>query len=65
MVSTHFHMLRLGKIVIHQAIIRALERAAMKEVEWDQGLESLEIDAVDDFQVLGRRELPDDRRPPS
>ncbi len=61
-VSAHFHMLRLGKIIIHQAIIRSLERAAVQEVERDQRLERLEVDSVDDFQVLGGGELPDDRR---
>ena len=55
-------MLRLGKIVIHQAIVRALERAAVKVVKRDQGLEGLEVNPVDDLEVLGGGELPDHRR---
>ena len=31
----------------------------MKKVEGDQVLEGLEIDSVDHFQILGRRQLPD------
>ena len=58
----HFDVLRLGKKVVHQAIVRTLERAAVKEVKGNQRLERLEIDSVDDFQVLGGGELPDHRR---
>ena len=62
MVIAHFHMLRLGKIVVHQAIVRALKGAAVEVVKRDQRLERLEIDPVDHFQVLGGGELPDHRR---
>ena len=58
----HFYMLRLGKKVIHQAIVRALERAAAEVVKRDQFLKRLEIDPVDDFEILGGGELPDDWR---
>ena len=39
-VVAHLHMLRLGKKVIHQAIVRALKRAAAEVVKRDQCLET-------------------------
>jgi len=56
----YLYMLRLGKIVIHQAIVWALEGAAVEVVKRDQRLERLEIDSVDDLEVLGGRQLLDD-----
>src|ERR1700693_4786259 len=56
------YMLRLGKIVIHQAIVRTLESAAVKVAKRDQRLERLEVNPVDDLQVFGGSELPDHGR---
>ncbi len=61
-VVAHLHMLRLGKKVIYQAIVRALKRSTAQVVKGDQFLKRFEIDAVDDLEVLGSGELPDDRR---
>ncbi len=60
--GAHFHMLRLGKKVIHQAIVRPLKGSAAEVVKRDQFLKRFEIDSVDDFEVFGSGELPDDRR---
>ena len=59
--GTHFNVLRLGKIIVNQAVVGTLERSALQIVKWLQRLEAREVDAINNFQVLRGRKLPDYR----